>query len=289
MKSYEDAKDYFENVFAPERKKVILELINIRNDVQEIIKFHRCANIGCSYVGVLGGCAMLMALVVTGGAPVFAAGAFMGACSSYAEVSSELIGKTILITKFRNAETNLKEHEHSTSKMIELFGSLKDDINRICSLQSLIIFFQRFIIHEQTQALITSALFAFITTIIGTNRNSKYKLRNYFDIYSLVKLGKLVMVVCGSGGKGISLAGIHGLSLFVPKAITRKAGKKAVKVMTTAFGVVADFHSFITSVDDLANFDKGKLCTEAEKIDRIITELQWELKRMQECFENTST
>lgn len=289
MKSYKDAKDYLENVFAPEREKVILDLINIRNDVQGVVKFHRFASMGYSYIGVLGGCAMFGALVVTGGASLFATGAFMGAYSSYAEVGHEAVAKTILITKFSDAETSLKEHEFTSFKMNELLGSLKGDIDKIDSLQSRIERLQSSKVNEQIKAAQILALIAQIAYIMGTKRDPKDLVRNRFEIYKLIKLGKLVEVVFLSGGRGISLAGKHGLPLLTGKCITKNVGKKTVKIMTTAFGVIADFHSFVTSIDDFKNLDEGKLCTEAERLNRIITEMQFDLKRIRECFENTST
>lgn len=93
MKSYDRAKRYPEEVFAPEREKVIRDLMSMRDDVQGVIKFQRFANTGYSFVGILGGCAMLGSLVVTGGASLFATGALMGAYSGYAEVGQSSSGK----------------------------------------------------------------------------------------------------------------------------------------------------------------------------------------------------
>lgn len=289
MKSYDRAKSYLEDVFAPEREKVIRDLMSMRDDVQGVIKFQRFANTGYSFVGILGGCAMLGSLVVTGGASLFATGALMGAYSGYAEVGHEVVAKSILIKKFSDAEKSLREHELTLSEMNKLLLSLIEDIDQIDSLQSRIELLENTKRNEQTHAVQILALIAQIIVIMGTDTDPKDLANNHFEIYKLIKLRKLVEIVLPQSGKSVALAGKNGLSLLGGKSITKNVGKKTVKVIATTFSVIADLNSFITNIDDFTKFDSGRLCTEAERLDRIITKLQWDLKQIKECFTNTST
>lgn len=289
MKSYDKAKSYLEDVFAPEREKVIRDLMSMRDGVQGVIQFQRFANTGYSFVGILGGCAMLGSLVVTGGASLFATGACMGAYSGYAEVGHEVVANSILIKKFSDAEKSLREHELTLSEMNKLLLSLKDDIDQIDSLQSRIELLENTKRNEQTHAVQILALIAQIIVIMGTDTDPKDLASNHFEIYKLIKLGKLVEIVLPQSGKSVALAGKNGLSLLGGKSITKNVGKKTVKVIATTFSVIADLNSFITNLYDFTKFDSGRLCTEAERLDRIITKLQWDLKQIKECFTNTST
>lgn len=289
MKSYDRAKSYLEDVFAPEREKVIRDLESIRDSVQGIIKFQRFANTGYSFVGMIGGCAMLGSFVVTGGASIFATGALIGAYSGYAEVGHEVVAKSLLIKRFSDAETSLREHELTLSEMNNLLLSLKEDIDQIDSLQSRIELLKNTKLNEQMQAAQILGLIAQIIVIMGTDTDPEELACNPFEVYKLIKIQKLVEIVLPQNGKGVALAGKNGLSLLGGKSITKNVGKETVKVIATTFSVIADLNSFITIVDDFTKFDSGKLCKEAEKLDRIITKLQWDLKQIKECFTNTST
>lgn len=288
MKSYDKAKSYLEGVFAPEREKIIQDLMSIRNDVQGVVKFQRLANTAYSFVGILGGCVMLGGLLATGGASVLVTGAVMGAYSGYVEVGHELFAKSFLIKKFSDAETSLREHEFTLSEMNERLFSLKEDIDQIDSLQSRIVLLENSKRNEQIQAVQILALIAQIIVIMGTDKDPKDLVSDRFEIYKLIKLGKLVQVVLPKSGKGITFACKNGLSLLGGKSITKNVGKKSVKVIATTFSVISDLHSFFTNLDDFTKFDSGKLCTEAERLDKIITKLQWDLKQIRECFANTS-
>lgn len=287
MKSYDRAKSYLEDVLAPEREKVIRDLMSIRDDVQEVIKFQRLANTGYSFAGIIGGCAMLGSLVVTGGATLFATGALIGAYSGYAEVGHEVVAKSILIKKFGDAETSLRKHEFTISEMNKLLLSLKEDIDKIDSLQSRIELLENTKLNEQIHAIQILALIAQIIVIMGTDTDPKELANNRFEVYKLIKLRKLVEIVLPQSGKGVTFAGKTGLSLLSGKSITKNAGKKTAKVMATTFSVIADLNSFITNLDDFNKFDSGRLCTEAERLDGIITKLQWDLKQIKACFTST--
>lgn len=287
MKSYDRAKSYLEDVFAPEREKVIRDLESIRDSVQGIIKFQRFANAGYSFVGILSGCAMLGSLVVTGGASLFATGALIGAYSGYAEVGHEVIARSLLIKKFSDAETSLREHELTLSEMNNLLLSLKENIDQIDSLQSRIELLENTKRNEQNHAAQILLLIAQIIVIMETDTDPKELANNRFEVYNLIKLRKLVEIVLPQSGKGVTFAGKTGLSLLGGKSITKNAGKKIAKVMATTFSVIADLNSLITNAGDFNKFDSGRLCTEAERLDGIITKLQWDLKQIKACFTST--
>lgn len=229
MKSYDKAKRYFEGVFAPEREKVIRDLMSIRDDVQGVIKFQRFANTGYSFAGMLGGCAMLGSLVVTGGASLFATGALIGAYSGYAEVGHEVVARSILIKQFGDAETSLREHEFTISEMNKRLLSLKEDIDQIDSLQSRIELLENTKRNEQIHAFQILALIAPIIVIMGTNTDPKELANNRFEVYKLIKLRKLVEIVLPQSGKGVALVGKNGLSILGGKSITKNVGKKQLR------------------------------------------------------------
>lgn len=287
MKSYDKAKSYLENVFAPEREKVIRDLTSIRKSVQEAVEIHRLANVGYSYFGILGGLAMLGGMVVTGGMSLFAPGALIGAYSGYAEIAHEVVQKSILIKRFSDAEKSLRNHELTLSEMNKLLLSLKEDIDKIDSLQSRIELLEKTKSNEKTQAAEILFLIGQIILIMGTNTDPKELANNRSKVYRLIKLSKLVEIVLPTGGKVITMAAENGYKHLDATSITKKFGKKSVKVITTAFAVIADLNSLINNTIDVVNFEKGHLCTEAEKLNQIIIKLQWDLDSIRECFRNT--
>lgn len=167
--------------------------------------------------------------------------------------------------------------------------SLKEDIDQIDSLQSRIELLENTKRNEQIHAFQILALIAPIIVIMGTNTDPKELANNRFEVYKLIKLRKLVEIVLPQSGKGVALVGKNGLSILGGKSIAKNVGKKTVKVIATTFSVIADLNSFITNADDFDKFDSGRLCTEAERLNRIITTLQWDLNQIKECFTNTST
>lgn len=103
IESYVKAKEYFKKTFAPERMKVINELISPRDDIQKEARIQKIGSITYSSVGG-------MAIVGIVAAP-FTAGASLAftAAGVAAGVSSGVAGVTHHVVKVKKVKSKLAD------------------------------------------------------------------------------------------------------------------------------------------------------------------------------------
>lgn len=107
IESYVKAKEYFQKTFAPERMKVINELISLRDDIQKEARIQKIGSITYSSVGVVGGGMAIVGIV----AAPFTAGASLAltAAGVAAGVSSGVAGVTHHVVKVKKVKSKLAD------------------------------------------------------------------------------------------------------------------------------------------------------------------------------------
>lgn len=107
IESYVKAKEYFQKTFAPERMKVINELISLRDDIQKEARIQKIGSITYSSVGVVGGGMAIVGIV----AAPFTAGASLALTAGgvAAGVSSGVAGVTHHVVKVKKVKSKLAD------------------------------------------------------------------------------------------------------------------------------------------------------------------------------------
>ncbi|XP_061196690.1 uncharacterized protein LOC133204967 [Saccostrea echinata] len=132
LKTFPEAKQYFTEVWSPERKRVIANLTNIKEIVQEQAKLYSLVSIGCSSIGILGGGLTLVGIVT---APLTLgvslgfteAGIATGVTSGAAGLIYGCIKLGIVKKKFSDANFCLENHNRTSAKMKDLIRVLREE------------------------------------------------------------------------------------------------------------------------------------------------------------------
>lgn len=92
IESYVKAKKYFQKTFAPERMKVINELISIRDDIQKETRIQKIGSVTYSSVGIVGGGLIIAGIIA---APfTFGGSLALSVAGAAATISSGVAGVT---------------------------------------------------------------------------------------------------------------------------------------------------------------------------------------------------
>lgn len=133
--SFKKASEYYSNPWSVERKKVLKELEDIRDYVQEQARIHSIGNITYLSVRIVGG-GLIIAGVFT--APftlgvslgLTIAGLVTSVTSGVAETTHGVIKSTMVNTQINNAKQSIEKHYKSCEKMARLLEALKLDIKK---------------------------------------------------------------------------------------------------------------------------------------------------------------
>lgn len=279
MSSFETAKSYLEKEFAPERKKVIEALQEIRNEIQSVIKLLTFLNAISSGSSLIGGIMMATGILFTGGAGLIPVGAVMGAYSSVAGVGHATFANMIIIKKLTDASTSLQDHSATCSKMVTFLKLLKDyiDLKMDETLQSGISNIKEVRFGEIENLGRNVVVIAGVALIANEKHTPQQQDRKEkeIEIYKLIKMnGKLLKMLPGNANEIAGLCA-KGCAMF---------GKHALIV--PILGILVDLQTLFESCNDLKRFDKGILCNQAKKIDKAIFDLKWELEECEKIFED---
>ncbi|XP_048753828.2 apolipoprotein L3-like isoform X2 [Ostrea edulis] len=279
FKSFKAAKTYFSNTWAPERRRVITELTSIKDEVQRQAKIHSVGSITYSSVGLVGG-GLAIAGIVT--APftfgvslgLTVAGIVTGVTSGVVGVAHGVVKIGIVKSKCSEAKTSLENHNTSSKKMKRLVGELVEEVDE------------------------------FKLKIKGKN---EFEISQIWD--GMKRTGSAVMLARGISelvinsraadvyriaGNTDEVARILSLSSelgdLVPSAmkdVSKGAAKLSAEALSVlaAIGIVIDLGSLIYNAVDLSKMEKGKLCSEAEKLEKVIKNLEEEYDVLSKCFD----
>lgn len=269
IKSYVKAKEYFQKIFAPERMKVINELIKVRDDIQKEARIQKTGSITYSSVGIVGGGLVIAGIIA---APFTFGGSLALTVTGVVAASYSGFKGKMVLSKLVDAQTSLQEHDKSCLKMSTLLVPLKRDIDR---LRDEIIANQQSRSEHDNDPETRNAtrIVHGVKTIVRSLRNVNVKdLASNSKFFSkLLKMGNTIEDV-----------------LF-PSVSTAAEG--AAKIRTkdlgtmTAVEILTELVASISDAVDLPKIEKGKLCDKAEKLDILITTMQNQYADLSKCFE----
>lgn len=278
LDSFVKARNFYHKKWAPERRRVLKDLESIRDEVQRQAKIHSIGSITYSSVGLVGG-GLAIAGIIT--APftfgislgLTVAGIATGVTSGVAGVTHGAVKIGIVKKQINNAKTNLENHEKSCKEMKSLLELLKQDIETIeANIQD-------------CKELKTSYLGESLIGIGGATGVAK-------GIANLVNNSKAVDVyrITGNVDEVARVLSIGtALDDIVPSALkdvskgVTKLSTEALSVLA-AIGIVIDLGSLIWNAVDLSKFNKGQLCSEAKKLQKVIEQMQHEYDVLTQCF-----
>lgn len=247
VKSYVNARNYYIEFLAPERKKVIDELTSLRDEMQAEAQRYTESNIRAAKCGLVGGLCILGGLCaapLTGGISLelTAIGASIGASSGLSKILLKRMHKKIILKKINYAVITMKEHDKTCSKMNKCLQALKHDIE---SLQDKIEEMERLKPNVKNNLILTDQQ---IGSIIENPENFD------FEIFrSEINLLDNVLLSAAMGDTTFSIDAFGTLG---------------------ALTMLSDLENFAMGIDDLSDLVKGRLCTEAHQLDGVIKDMQ---------------
>eukprot|EP00105_Crassostrea_gigas_P012074 XP_011427958.1 PREDICTED: uncharacterized protein LOC105328675 [Crassostrea gigas] len=278
LDSFAKARHFYDETWAIERRKILKELESIRDEVQRQAKIHSIGSIAYSSVGVVGG-GLAIAGIIT--APftfgvslgLTVAGAATGVASGVAGVTHGAVKTGKVKTQINNAKTNLENHDKHCKEMTRLLELLKEDIKTIKA--SI----------KDTNELETSYLGQDLKHIGKAAGVAK-------GIVNLVNNSKAVDVyrITGNVDEVARVMSIGTALDDIIPSVFKDVSKGVTKISTealsalAAIGIVIDLWSLYRSTADLSNFQKGQLCSEAEKLQTVIEQMQHEYDVLTQCF-----
>lgn len=278
LDSFVKARNFYDETWAPERREVLNELEIIRDEIQRQAKIHSIGSITYSSVGLIGGGLAIAGIITapfTFGASLglTVAGIATGVTSGVAGVTHGAVKFGIVKKHINNAKTNLEKHEKSGKEMKSLLKLLKQDIQTIeANIQDC---------KELKASYLGESLIGIggatgvATGIVNLVNNSKavdvYRITgNVDEVARVLSIGTALDDIVPSALKDVS------------KGVT-KLSTEALSVLA-AIGIVIDLGSLIWNAVDLSKFNKGQLCSEAEKLQKVIEQMQHEYDVLTKCF-----
>lgn len=277
IESYVKAKEYFQNTFAPERMKVINELISLRDDIQKEARIQKIGSVTYSSVGIVGGGLIIAGIIAApftfgGSLALSVAGGAATISSGVAGVTHNIVKEKKVKSKLVDARTSLQEHDKKCSKMSTLLVPLKRDIDR---LRDEIIAIQQSRSEHDSDPENRNAtrIVHGVKTIIGSFRT--------LNVSALASNSKFFLQIQKIGE---TLKNVFPPSVSTAAKGAATIGTKALGTLA-AVGILVDLGILISDATALAKIEKGKLCDEAEKLDNVITTMQNQYACLSKCFE----
>ena len=277
LDSFKNAKQYFK-IWAPERQNILEELRRIRDEIQRQARIHTIGCITYSSVGLVGGGLAIAGIVtapVTFGASLAltVAGVATGVTSGVAGVTHGVVKFGIVKKHCNIAQESLKKHNKACKKMKELVLLLKNDIDTIKA--DITDGHRLDTSHIKEGAKQSGGVVSVGKGIANLVQSSQalavYRIAgNADEVAKVMRLGTALDDIIPSALKDVS----KGVS---------KLSTEALSVLA-AVGIIIDLGSLIYNAVDLAKIEKGKLCSEAEKLHKVIEQMEHEYEVLNDCF-----
>lgn len=228
---FKTAKDHYTQNWQAGRVKVLKELKEIRDKVQEQARILSIGSITYSSIGLVGGGLTIAGII----AAPFTFGISLGltATGIATGVTSAVAGVTHGVVKFgivkqlcEDAKLTLEQHEVSCENMRNMLNMLQKEVEE-------------------------------------ENKKNKNDAR-------VVKLGTSLAYIIPSEAKDVS----------------KEAAKLSTETLSVvmAIRIVVDLRSLVWNSVDLSNFNEGKLCPEAQKLQDVIDPMEREYNNVAELF-----
>ncbi|XP_048753833.2 uncharacterized protein LOC125665232 [Ostrea edulis] len=275
FKSFKEAKSYFSETWAAERRHIIAELTSIKDEVQTQARIHSIGFMTYSSVGLVGGglaIAGILSAPFTFGASLVltVTGIATGVTSGVAGVAHGAVKFEIVKGKCNEAKTSLETHDIASKKMKRLVEAVKEEIDEFKLEIKGDNGFETSEILEGVKHTGGAVMLAKgISELIGNTRAADvYRTGSTDEVARILSLGsELGDLVMKDASKGAAKLSAEGLSVIA------------------AYGIIIDLGSLIHNAVDFSKMENGKLCSEAEKLEEVIQNLQKEYDVLSKWFD----
>ncbi|XP_052674987.1 apolipoprotein L3-like [Crassostrea angulata] len=278
LDSFVKARNFYDKTWSPERRKVLKELEIIRDEIQRQAKIHSIGSITYSSVGLVGGGLAIAGIITapfTFGASLglTVAGIATGVTSGVAGVTHGAVKFGIVKKQCNNAKMNLENHDKHCKEMKSLLELLKQDIETI---EASIKDYNELKTSYFGEGLkqvggVTGVAKGVVNLVNNSKAVDVYRITgNVDEVARVLSIGTALDDIVPSALKDVS------------KGVT-KLSTEALSVLA-ALGIVIDLGSLIWNAVDLSKINKGQLCSEAKKLQKVIEQMQHEYDVLTKCF-----
>lgn len=266
MDSYEDAKYFYKEHFAREQQKVINDLKNLRDEIQEEERAQKEKAVGHAGFGIVGGTLVLGGYIIMAPVVSFAVttcGAVIGVSSVVARYLYNDRAQTLIKKKLEYAEESLKRYDRFCLEMNEYLLPLKRDIKSLQEKIELISNDKTVDLEELLKAVRVLDISMAIKRLKALNIDALISKSDL--LIKLIKTGKLDTLA----------------------SIAKEVAKVPLKVSGTATAIliILDMRTITFNEEYLKDFASGRLCVEAQKLDHVITDIELEAIRLRRYFD----
>ncbi|XP_062617140.1 apolipoprotein L3-like [Saccostrea cucullata] len=244
--SFRKARNHFAT-WAPERLRVLEELRTIRDEIQEQARIQSIGNITYSSVGLIGG-GLAIAGIVT--APfTFGTSLALTVAGVATGVTSGVAGVTHGVVKIGIVKKQCNQAKASLEKHDTTCKEMKR-----------------------------------LVTLLQKDIEKCMRDGN------ALKISQVGQGVKQAGSAAILGKGIYKLLDDIFPSAMKNVSKGVTKLSTEALsalaavGIIIDLGSLIWNAVDMSKIEKGQLCAEAEKLQKVIEQMQHEYDVLKECF-----
>ena len=275
LDSFKNAKHIFK-VWAAERQNILEELRRIRDEIQRQARIHDIGSFTYSGVGLVGGAVAVAGIVAapfTFGASLAltVAGVAKGVTSDVAGVVHEAVKLEIFRKNCNIAKESLIKHDKACKQMKDLVLLLKEDIDTIKaditdghSLDT------SHIKEGAKQTVGAVSVDKGIANLVqGSQAVAFYRIADNVD--EVVKVMR----------RGTALDDIVPSAL---KDVSKGVSNLPTEALGVLAGIISDPRSLIFNAVVLTKIAKDKLCSEAEKLQKIIEQMEHEYEVLNDCF-----
>lgn len=262
--SYENAKYFYKEFFSPERQKIINDLTSLRDEIQQEESMQKSTAVTYSRAGIVGGVLVLGGyLVAPLPAVLTTCGAVVGMTSFVANLLYKDRKFNLLEKKIIHAVRSLERYDRLCSEMNGYLLPLKRDIQLM---QEKINAFQGKTIVDGGEVLKGFSILQIATILKKLELlNVKSLISQSDKLSELIKLGHFDMF--SSIAKELA---------SIPSEVLGAA---------TVVSIIGNIRSISFDEDDLKDYELGRLCTEAQKLDNVIDEIKYEEARFRRYFD----
>ena len=259
LDSFKKARVYFKT-WSSERQNILEELRRIKDEIQRQDRIHTIGSITYSSVGLVGGGLAIAGIVTapfTFGASLAltVAGVATGVTSGVAGVTHGVVKLGIVRKQCQIAERSLKKHNETCEEMKKIINKLTNDM-----------------VMKDCHSLETSHVWECIKRLIQIGYIASV------EIPDLVQKCQAVSVYSNTGNinETNKVLSSQGPTKAIVQSVCKDVSQGVTKlsIVLVAAGIIVDLGSLIYNAINLAKFEKGKLCTVATKLQRVIKQME---------------
>lgn len=295
--SYVKAKEFFLQKFVPERKRLILRLKTLKKKIQDETEIQKVGSVAYSSGGIVSGGALLFSLLAApttaGVSTAVVVGLYGSAIFGGVDITHRLIKGGLTRKWLNEADTAFEAHKITFSNLLgDFLLKLIEDIEAI---KSKIETIRQIKCDEEQEIKIVLKHLKEIGLLVAVPPTLEKFLIIMKEkgcvIFELLLSNGLVSRSVSSAAKIIAVSGSKGSAKNCMKHCAKEGVKegaefvKAFKVASVGVGIGLDVLSLVYSVKDLAKFSDGELCAEAETLNSVIKQMEYELEYLNSWFE----